>query len=104
MFRRGFISRLTLASASGLGAISGASSNGRTHKVTFRVSGFTCITCAAGLDSLLSKEDGVVESKSSYCDGITTVEFRPELISEHSLKASISEMGFSATEVHKQGK
>lgn len=99
MFRRKFIARLGLASASGLAAV-GAAHAGQSRTVTYRVKGFSCITCAVGLDTLLCRQKGVVHSKSSYPDATAVIEFDPALVSEQSLKALISEMGFTAEEGH----
>jgi copper chaperone len=94
MFRRQFIQMATLAGAAGLSATALATSEKKT--VTWRVQGFTCITCAVGLDTLLEREKGVVSAKSSYPEAKTTIVFHPEVVSEDALKATIAEMGFHA--------
>jgi Cu+-exporting ATPase len=89
-------STLTLASA-GIGVASA-----RENKtITYRVKGFTCPTCAVGLDTMLSRQTSVILSKSSYPDAITVIEFDPHLVTEKSLKAFIAELGFAAEEEHK---
>ena len=99
MFRRNFIARLTLA---GVGCGAAGDSDNRT--VTYRVKGFSCVTCAVGLDTMLRQQAGVVHSQSSYSDGITTIEFKPAIVNEKSLKAFISDMGFTASEAQRGGK
>jgi copper chaperone CopZ len=94
MIRRQFIQLATLAGVSGLTAI-GAVKAGGTRTVTYRVKGFSCITCAVGLDTMLSRHKGIVRSKSTYPDGIVTIDFHPSLIDENSIKGLISEMGFT---------
>ena len=94
MFRRQFIQMATLAGAAGLSATAMATSEKKT--VTWRIQGFTCITCAVGLDTLLQREKGVVSAQSSYPEAKTTIVFHPELIGEEKLKAAIAEMGFHA--------
>jgi Cu+-exporting ATPase len=64
--------------------------------VTYRITGFTCVTCAVGLDTLLSKQEGVIRVHSSYPDASTVIEFRPSRTNESALKEFISEMGFTA--------
>jgi hypothetical protein len=91
MFRRRFITALTFA-----GVIQTNAKTSQTKVVTYRVEGFSCITCAVGLDTMLLQHMGVVHSKSSYPDALTTIEFQPSLVNEESLKAFISEMGFTA--------
>lgn len=97
MFRRNFIQRLTLAGASGF-ATSRPASAGARRTVTFRVKGFSCVTCAIGLDTVLSQERGVIRSQSSYPDALTTIEFDPSLVAERTLRTHISRMGFIAEE------
>jgi Cu+-exporting ATPase len=82
----------TLAGAAGLSAF--ADTEKKT--VTWRVQGFTCITCAVGLDTLLEREKGVVSTRSSYPEAKTTIVFHPEVVTEDALKATIAEMGFHA--------
>ncbi len=96
MFRRDFIQRLTLA---GSLATAGSVSAAGGRSVTFTVEGFTCVTCAVGLDTMLSRQKGVVRSKSSYKDATSTIEFDPNAVTVASLKAFIGEMGFIASEV-----
>jgi hypothetical protein len=91
MFRRRFITGLTFA-----GVIGTDAKTQQTKVVTYRVKGFSCITCAVGLDTMLLQHGGVLHSKSSYPDALTMIEFRPSLVNEESLKAFISEMGFTA--------
>ena len=54
MDRRNFIQRLTVASATGAAAYAADESK----SVTFRVKGFTCITCAVGLEVMLRARIG----------------------------------------------
>lgn len=90
MFRRQFIQMIAGAGAvATLGAVAA-----EKKTVTYRVQGFSCITCAVGLDAMLEREKGVLRAESSYKDATTTIVFRPELVTEASLKAAIAEMGF----------
>jgi copper chaperone CopZ len=92
MIRRNFLQRL--AFIGGFTAVSKAAANGN-RVVTYRIKGFTCITCAVGLDTLLRQQIGIVRSESSYPEAKTTVEYNPKLMSEKALKALVTEMGFS---------
>ena len=92
MIRRRFIQLAASVSVGGLTAL--AASERKT--VTYRMQGFTCITCAVGLDVLLERQKGVISAHSSYPDARTTIVFHPELVSEAALKAAIEEMGFHA--------
>src|SRR5580698_4442923 len=96
MVRRSFIQRLTLASAGvGMAAATTAQAS-PTKTVTYRVKGFSCVTCAVGLDTMLQRQKGVIRSKSSYPDARAVIEFDPKLVTEKSLRAFIAEMGFTA--------
>jgi len=92
MFRRKFITRLAMSGATTIATVSAAD----TKTVTYRIKGFTCVTCAVGLDTLLSKEQGVIRVHSSYPDASTEIEFHPSRTNETALKKFISEMGFTA--------
>jgi anaerobic selenocysteine-containing dehydrogenase len=93
MFRRQFIQLATLAGAGGLSAIA-AMAAAEKKTVTWRIQGFSCITCAVGLDVMLERQKGVVKAESSYQDAKTTIVFHPGLVTEAALQASIAEMGF----------
>ncbi len=93
MIRRNFIQHLALAST---GAGMAAASATKKETITFRVKGFTCITCAVGLDTLLGREPGVILCKSDYAQARTTVEFDPSKTTASSIRKFISEMGFQA--------
>jgi hypothetical protein len=97
MIRRQFIQFVTLAGVGGLTAI-GAVKADETKTVTYRIKGFSCITCAVGLDTMLARHKGIVRSKSTYPEGIAIIDFHPSLITESSIKGFISEMGFTVEE------
>jgi copper chaperone CopZ len=91
LFRRHFLQSLTTA---GTIALTDAAPAHEGHTVTWRVTGFTCITCAVGLETVLSQRIGVLEVKASYPDGIVHIRFNSAKVSERDLRESISEMGF----------
>jgi Cu+-exporting ATPase len=93
MVRRRFIQGI----ACGLGAAEAAAGAAKTKTVTYRIAGFTCITCAVGLDALLKDQKGIVRSKSSYPERTAVVEYNPELVNEEQIKAFIQELGFTAS-------
>jgi copper chaperone len=95
MLRRKFIRLMTVAGAGGVAAL-GTLEAGDTRTVTYHVKGFTCITCAVGLETLLRQQKGVVWAKASYPDASATIRFQPASVTEDQLKAYIAEMGFTA--------
>ena len=94
MFRRKFLQLATLAGTGSLTALSALAAESKT--VTWRVQGFTCMTCAVGLDTLLERQKGVVRSTSNYQQATTTIVYHPDVVSETALRSSIADMGFHA--------
>lgn len=92
MVRRQFIQGI----ACGLGAAEAAAGAVKTRTVTYRIEGFTCVTCAVGLDTLLKDQKGIVRSKSSYPDRTAVIEYNPDLVNEEQIKGFIQELGFHA--------
>lgn len=97
MFRRQFVQLLAAAGAGSLASVVAAHAQG-SDTVIYRVKGFSCVTCAVGLDTMLKEKSGIAWSKSTYPDGIVSIKFDPKKVNEHSLKAFIAEMGFTVEE------
>jgi copper chaperone CopZ len=98
MFRRRFLQFIPVATALGLSPLKAVAKN-KSEVVTYRVKGFSCVTCATGLDTMLSQQKGVVSSKSTYPEGIVKVAFDPEEISKQQIAAFIAELGFTVEAV-----
>lgn len=105
MIRRQFIKLATLTGATGLasfGAVEALRENPapagakNIQTVMWHVRGFTCVTCAVGLETLLRQKKGVVEVNATYPQGIVTVQYDPDLVSQNALRSAISELGFTA--------
>lgn len=97
MIRRKFLGLITMAGATGVAALTkAANSQGQHQTVSYQVKGFTCVTCATGLETLLGREKGVFAVKASYPSGATTVSFDPRATSEAAIRAAIEAMGFNA--------
>lgn len=94
MIRRRFIELITLGTGS-LAAMA-ALDTSEKQTVTYHVSGYTCITCAVGLETLLKEEKGVSWVKASYPDENVVIKYDPKEVSEDSLKSYIASMGFKA--------
>ncbi len=94
MLRRRF---LGIAAVLGVGGLAAGGVEAAERKtVVFRVKGFTCVTCAVGLETLLRREEGVMLARATYPDGLATIVFHPKVVSEAALLGLIAEMGFSA--------
>lgn len=97
MDRRRFLSRLTAASAAvGLDVGCGAGVTRANRRVVYQVRGFTCITCAVGLEVMLRGVRGVTEASASYAEGSVAIAFDEQLTSEDALKQFIGSCGFFA--------
>jgi copper chaperone CopZ len=79
-----------MASVGGLAPLE-AVSNPATRTVIYQVKGFTCITCATGLDTLLSQQKGIASSKSTYPEGKVTIAYHPNRITEQAIVAFIAD-------------
>jgi Cu+-exporting ATPase len=100
MFRRRFLQLVTMASVGGLAPLEGmAAGAGKT--VTYYVKGFSCITCATGLDTMLGQQKGITSSKSTYPEGKVTVGFDPNQITEQAIVTFITDLGFTVEGEHK---
>lgn len=99
MLRRRFIQFMTVAGAGGLATL-GTLEAGDAKTVTYKIKGFTCITCAVGLETLLRQQKGVVWARASYPDATTTIRYQPATVSEDQIKVYIAEMGFTAERAH----
>jgi copper chaperone CopZ len=95
MIRRKFLSLMTLAGASSLATLKAATALEK-KTVTYKISGFTCITCAVGLETLLQREEGIIAAKASYPDAVARVTYDPKSTSEASIVEAIESMGFQA--------
>jgi copper chaperone CopZ len=94
MFRRRFLQLVTMASVGTLAPIEGMSA-GASKTVTYLVKGFSCITCATGLDTMLGQQKGITSSKSTYPQGKVTVGFDPHHVTEQAIVAFITDLGFT---------
>jgi copper chaperone CopZ len=98
MFRRRFLQFVPLATAVALAPFK-AVAKGKGEVVTYCVKGFSCVTCATGLDTMLGQQKGVESSKSTYPEGIVKVTFDPEAISRTQIAAFIADLGFKVEAV-----
>jgi copper chaperone CopZ len=97
MLRRKFFKVMTVATTAGaLTPLEVLPATATPKKiVTYHVSGFSCITCATGLDTMLAKQKGIASSSSTYPEAIATIGFDPGQISEQQIKDFIASLGFT---------
>ncbi len=94
MQRRRFVQMMTLAGAGSLVAVEAVNA-GTTKSVSWRVKGFTCVTCAVGLETMLRQQKGVKWVKATYPEAQVVIQYDPSSVTEATLKEFISELGFS---------
>ncbi|MGC2403104.1 MAG: heavy metal-associated domain-containing protein [Acidobacteriaceae bacterium] len=92
MFRRQFLQLLTAAGVSSLAPLEAMAAS---KTVIYTVKGFSCITCATGLDTMLGRQKGVSSSRSTYPEGKVTVVFDPGEISPQAIVQFITGLGFT---------
>ncbi len=97
MVRRQFLQTLTLASAEALPALRKASGTEQGATLSLPVRGFTCVTCAVGLETLLGRTKGVLAVSASYPESRVVIRYLPRLISPGEIVDLIAGMGFQAT-------
>jgi copper chaperone CopZ len=97
---------LQLAALSGAGALAPleamakTAANAAAMTVVFQVKGFSCVTCAVGLDTMFSRTKGIVSSHSTYPEGKVTVRFDPGAIDQAQVRAVIADAGFTILAEH----
>ena len=103
MLRRRFIEIVGLLGAGGAASVAmvarnaARSSAGERKITTYGVQGFTCITCALGLETLLRREKGVLAARADYPSATAVIEYDPTVISDSRLQTLIQDAGFHAT-------
>ena len=104
MLRRRFLGVMTMIGAGSAVAIPLVAANernehthaGEARTIRYKVVGFTCVTCALGLEVLLRQHEGVLSANADYGAATATVRFDPSRVSEASLEAVIQDAGFAA--------
>jgi Cu+-exporting ATPase len=98
MIRRRFLQMAALSGASAqapLEAIATTAANTAAKTAVFLVKGFSCPTCAVGLDSMFTRTKGIVSSHSTYPEGKVSVRFDRGVINEAQVRAVITDAGFT---------
>ena len=109
MIRRQFIKLAAFSGAGGIASLGTLDALAHTearraedakesNTVTWRVRGFTCVTCAVGLETMLRQQKGVTRAEASYPDAEVTIRFDPGTVSEASLRTFVTSIGFTTAE------
>ncbi len=98
MLRRKFFKVMTIATTGALTPLEAISAAPPKKVVTYHVRGFSCVTCATGLDTMLRQQKGITSSSSTYPQSIATIGFDPDRITETQIKDFIASLGFTVEE------
>jgi len=93
MDRRDFIRSVAAAGAAGVSVE--AATDRATTTVKYAVDGFTCVTCAVGLETMLKGRAGVARVSASYPKRSVTIAYDSRMTDESALAAFISDCGFT---------
>jgi copper chaperone CopZ len=91
MDRRRFLCRVTASAAGG----TAFSAQAETRSVKYAVKGFTCITCAVGLEVMLRGLNGIASAKATYPENQVVISYDAHVIAEDKIKEFIRVCGFS---------
>ncbi|MBI4130824.1 heavy-metal-associated domain-containing protein, partial [Candidatus Roizmanbacteria bacterium] len=64
-------------------------------KLTLKIDGMHCTSCAMDIDGELEDTDGVIESNTNYAKGVTEVKFESEKVDQQKIASIISTLGYS---------
>lgn len=100
MIRRQFIKLAALTGATGLASLGTLEAldhhAGASETVRWRVKGFTCVTCAVGLETMLHRQKGVTSAEATYPEAVVTIQYDPAEVDQKKLRSFITELGFTA--------
>ena len=99
VIRRDFLGLVAQAGVTGLCVVEAGCARTMETAVLFRVEGFTCVTCAVGLETLLGRERGVRRVTATYPEGMARVVYDADVTGEAALAEAIHAMGFRASVV-----
>jgi copper chaperone CopZ len=77
---------------------SAAAAHTGTQSVKYAIKGFTCITCAVGLEVMLRGLKGIASVHASYPENQVIIGFDAHVIAEDKIKEFIQVCGFSIRE------
>lgn len=64
------------------------------EKITFKLSGLHCSSCAMSIDNALEEIPGVLETNTSFAKAETRVSFDPTKTNQEELKRAIQGAGY----------
>ena len=65
------------------------------EKLTLKIGGMHCTSCAMNIDGALEDTKGVFSSTTNYAKSQTTVDFDSKLVSKQSIQQLIEQAGYT---------
>ena len=99
MHRRSFI-RTLAGSGAGVALLKLGTPEKRPAEnasVTWTVKGFTCVTCAVGLQTILGQHKGIARVQAAYPSGRVEIGFESYEVAPPEIKRLIEDAGFRVT-------
>lgn len=78
------------------------SPNQKAQTAIFTLKGMTCAGCEGHVNSEAAKVKGVLDVKTSYAAGTSTVKFNPQQVSIEQIRAAILKTGYTIVSVKNQ--
>nr|WP_299207051.1 heavy metal translocating P-type ATPase [uncultured Brumimicrobium sp.] len=69
-------------------------SNSNIKKLTFPVTGMTCVGCASSVENILNKMDGVTEAGVNFASNTVLVSYDSKKVSKEQLKSNLQSAGY----------
>lgn len=66
-------------------------------KVSFKLSGLNCVSCAVLIDTVLEELPGVKSAKTNYVDESVLVDYDESLVTTEALIAAIRKEGYDVS-------
>jgi copper chaperone CopZ len=100
MHRRNFIQTLAAGGAGATLLTSGTAEAApkQDASVTWTVKGFTCVTCAVGLQTILERHKGIARVSAAYPAGKVQIGYDSSVIAPPEIKHLIEQAGFKVKE------
>lgn len=67
-----------------------------TQKLTFKISGMHCTSCAMNIDGELEDTKGIRQANTNYAKAITEVVFETEILTLSDIVSTIRKVGYTA--------
>jgi len=72
-------------------------------EINLPITGMTCANCAATIDRVLKKNEGVEDVRVNYANENALIQFIPSLISEKELTRIIEKAGYGVVQINQPG-